>query len=69
MSMSADDTQDPRDVADQLGLQDARDDSDPGWDEEEIYDHDLDAHLSFDRDGSPSWRDRYDTREEWEESR
>jgi len=67
--VTGDDTQNPRDRALE-GLQDARDESDPGPTladiDEELYDYDLDAHLSFDRDGSPSWRDRYDTREEYE---
>jgi hypothetical protein len=118
----SDDTQDPRDVADILGLQDARDDSEPrelhdfttcgtcgfSWDDSIItsvtpvpsgrtpceYFHDYDddgEYVGLDREAiatdrdliaqinglwpsgeqrdPPSWRDRYDTREEWEESR
>jgi ribosome modulation factor len=51
------DTQDPRDRALE-GLQDARDDSDPGPEpfSEEWFDGFREA-----------WRDRYDTREEYED--
>jgi hypothetical protein len=58
--VTGDDTQDPRDVTDQLGLQDARDDSDPG---PTLADLDDELYHGW------GWRDRYDTREEWEESR
>lgn len=54
---TGDPTQDPRDVADHHGLQDARDDSAPS-----------DDWLYQVADDQPSWRDRYDTREEWEEA-
>jgi hypothetical protein len=115
--MTGDPTQDPRDVTDQLGLQDARDDSDPGpdWMDDPANScvvcgrNDLvtDEHCSRHRprdesdpgpdDEQPTlsqlleaggtlhvgdaeyhsldealydfWRTRYDTREEWEESR
>lgn len=64
--MTGDPTQDPRDVADGLGLQESRDDSDPGPDADGCaY-----CRLMFGVDYSPRHRhDRFDTREEYEEGR
>jgi hypothetical protein len=56
--VTADDTQDPRDRALE-GLQDARDESDPGPTATE--------YASMDEALYNAWRDRFDTREEYED--
>jgi hypothetical protein len=62
--MTGDPTQDPHDRALE-GLQDARDESEPGPD----YSEQLERYAQKHDAVINAWRDRYDTREEWEASR
>jgi hypothetical protein len=66
------------DEIDAARLQDARDDSDPGPEHPDLggcyicgLGHDAAVHNSRHpiTDAAPSWRDRYDTREEYNEGR